>query len=296
MNNKRSMIGIFLICVIMVSFGLAYDPGLDQRYLPFLIVMSFVTLLFFFVKISQSNLKRRKKSILLFAASLAETLWLNLVGITLDEWFGLLFIGAICLAWFLVNFLCTYFRQRRVVSRWNEAYSVWKSGGSEEDYLREMEQCEAEIENDTGITLVYGGIPLKDYILIHKIYLLKEMGRNEECLALLKSIRPKIQNPEVQKALLEVEAEIANRVADVCKTCDDSCSLDFQYKGSYIDTIRKWELVIYIVIPLISVFISRVFRLAQGEKLEEILSGIMVGILLDLFLAIIFLFIKKHRR
>ena len=71
-----------------------------------------------------------------------------------------------------------------------------------------MEQCETEIKNDTGIMLVYGGIPLNDYISVHKIYLLKEMERNQECLALLESTRPKIKNPEVQKALLEIETEI----------------------------------------------------------------------------------------
>ena len=44
---------------------------------------------------------------------------------------------------------------------------------------------------------------------VHKIFLLKEMERNEECLVLLKSIQPKIRNPEVQKALLEVQTELS---------------------------------------------------------------------------------------
>ena len=74
--------------------------------------------------------------------------------------------------------------------------------------MKEIEQCEAEIKNDTGIMLVYGGIPLNDYISVHKIYLLKEMGRDQECLALLKSIQPKIKDPEVRKALSEVEGKI----------------------------------------------------------------------------------------
>ena len=50
---------------------------------------------------------------------------------------------------------------------------------------------------------------MNDYISVHKIFLLKEMERNEECLVLLKSIQPKIRNPEVQKALLEVQTELS---------------------------------------------------------------------------------------
>ncbi len=48
-------------------------------------------------------------------------------------------------------------------------------------------------------------------MLIHKIYLLKEMGRDRECLELLKSTLPGIKDPEVQKALSEVETEITKK-------------------------------------------------------------------------------------
>ena len=212
MKNKREIIGLFLICALMVSLGLAFNPEEDQRYLPFLVVMAFVTLMFFLVKIGQSNLKRHHKTLFFFFASLAEMLWLGWVGITLNGWFTLGFMGVVCVTWFLVNLVYVYLHQRRVVSRWNAAYTAWKSGGSAENYLKEMEQCEAEIKNDTGIMLVYGGIPLNDYISVHKIYLLKEMERNQECLALLKSIMPKIKNPEVQKALSEIETEITKRL------------------------------------------------------------------------------------
>ena len=208
MKNKREIIGLFLICALMVSLGLAFNPEEDQRYLPFLVVMAFVTLMFFLVKIGQSDLKRHHKTLFFFFASLAEMLWLGWVGITLNGWFTLGFMGVVCVTWFLVNLVYVYLHQRRVVSRWNIAYTAWKSGGSAENYLKEMEQCEAEIKNDTGIMLVYGGIPLNDYISVHKIYLLKEMERNQECLALLKSIMPKIKTPEVQKALSEIETEI----------------------------------------------------------------------------------------
>jgi len=212
LKNKREIIGLFLICALMVSLGLAFNPEEDQRYLPFLVVMAFVTLMFFLVKIGQSDLKRHHKTLFFFFASLAEMLWLGWVGITLNGWFTLGFMGVVCVTWFLVNLVYVYLHQRRVVSRWNAAYTAWKSGGSAENYLKEMEQCEAEIKNDTGIMLVYGGIPLNDYISVHKIYLLKEMERNQECLALLKSIMPKIKNPEVQKALSEIETEITKRL------------------------------------------------------------------------------------
>ena len=209
MKKKKEIIGIVLIGAVMVSLGLAFNPEEDLGYLPFLAVMAFVTLIFFLVKISKFNLKKQYKTILFFFVSLAEMLWLGWVGITLNGRFTLGFMGAVCVAWFLINLVYVYLHQRRVVSRWNVAYAAWKSGGSAEDYMKEMEQCEAEIKNDTGIMLVYGGIPLNDYISLHKIYLLKEMQRNQECLALLKGIQPKIKNPEVQKALSEVEAEIS---------------------------------------------------------------------------------------
>ena len=212
MKNKREIIGLFLICALMVSLGLAFNPEEDQRYLPFLVVMAFVTMMFFLVKIGQSDLKRHHKTLFFFFASLAEMLWLGWVGITLNGWFTLGFMGVVCVTWFLVNLVYVYLHQRRVVSRWNIAYTAWKSGGSAENYLKEMEQCEIEIKNDTGIMLVYGGIPLNDYISVHKIYLLKEMERNQECLALLKNIMPKIKNPEVQKALSEIETEITKRL------------------------------------------------------------------------------------
>ena len=128
----------------------------------FLAVMAFVTLIFFLVKISQFNLKKQYKTILFFFVSLAEMLWLGWVGITWNGRFTLGFMGAVCVAWFLINLVYVYLHKRRVVSRWNVAYTAWKSGGSAEDYMKEMEQCEAEIKNDTGIMLVYGGIPLND--------------------------------------------------------------------------------------------------------------------------------------
>ena len=49
--------------------------------------------------------------------------------------------------------------------------------------------------------------------------------------------------------------------------------------------------LIYIVIPIITVFLCRLLKVAQGEKNEELVFGIMIGILFD----IIFLTIQKLR-
>lgn len=209
MKNKKGLIGIFLRCVILLLLGLAFDLERDYRYLPIMILIAFAILIFFLLKISRSNLKRYHKTVFFFFVSLAAMLWLGWVGVTLSWQFTLGFMGMVCITWFLINIFCVYLHQRWVITRWNTAYAAWKSGGSAEDYLEEMEQCEGELKKDTGIMLVYGGIPLNDYISVHKIFLLKEMERNEECLVLLKSIQPKIRNPEVQKALLEVETELS---------------------------------------------------------------------------------------
>lgn len=211
MKNKRGLIGVFLRCVLMISLGMAFDLERDYKYLPFMVLIAFVMLMFFLLTVSRSNLNRHLKTVFFFFVSLAVMLWLGWVGVTLSWQFTLGFMGSVCITWFLMNIFCIYLHQRRVVARWNTAYAAWKSGGSGEDYLKEMEQCEAELKKDTGIMLVYGGIPLNDYILVHKIYLLKEMGRDWECLKLLKSILPKIKNPEVQKALSEVETEVTKK-------------------------------------------------------------------------------------
>ncbi len=53
---------------------------------------------------------------------------------------------------------------------------------------------------------VYPG--LYGFSLYHLVFN-KHLLYFQECLALLKGIQPKIKNPEVQKALSEVEAEIS---------------------------------------------------------------------------------------
>lgn len=212
MKNKSEFIGIFLRCAIMVLLGLAFNPERDRRYLPFMVIIAFVMLMFFLMKINQSNLKKHQKTILFFFVSLGVTLWLGWVGITLNWQSTLSFMALACIVWFFINLFSAYVRQRRVVSRWNAAYSAWTSGGHAEDYLKEIERCEEEIKNDTGIMLMHEGIPLNIYILVQKIYLLKEMGREQECLALLKNIQSKIPNTDILKALVEVETELSKKL------------------------------------------------------------------------------------
>ena len=48
----------------------------------------------------------------------------------------------------------------------------------------------------------------------------------------------------------------------------------------------------YIVIPIISVCMCRILKLAQGEKNGEIIFGIMLGIFLDM----VFYIIDKLKR
>ena len=43
----------------------------------------------------------------------------------------------------------------------------------------------------------------------------------------------------------------------------------------------------YIVIPIIAVFLCRILKVAQGEKNEEVIFGIMLGIFLDIIFYII---------
>lgn len=57
--------------------------------------------------------------------------------------------------------------------------------------------------------------------------------------------------------------------------------------------IQKYYFAIYLVIPIISVCLCRLFRLAQGEKNEEIIFGIMVDVVLDLILCAAHLIIVK---
>ena len=51
--------------------------------------------------------------------------------------------------------------------------------------------------------------------------------------------------------------------------------------------------LMFVIIPLLSVFICLVFKVAQGEKVEEIAGGIIIGLVLDLIYLIILLITKR---
>ena len=53
--------------------------------------------------------------------------------------------------------------------------------------------------------------------------------------------------------------------------------------------------ILFIIIPMVSVFLCRAFRIAQGEKNEEIVIGIMIGILIDIIYSFILLFVSKKQ-
>lgn len=51
--------------------------------------------------------------------------------------------------------------------------------------------------------------------------------------------------------------------------------------------------LMFIIFPVLSVFICVMLRLAQGEKVEEIVFGIMLGFVLDIIYLVILLINKK---
>lgn len=58
-----------------------------------------------------------------------------------------------------------------------------------------------------------------------------------------------------------------------------------------VRNILKYLLLI--IIPIISVVLCMVFRLAQGERIEELVFGVMLGILLDFIYSIVLLFVSR---
>ena len=60
--------------------------------------------------------------------------------------------------------------------------------------------------------------------------------------------------------------------------------------------LRKINFLICIFIPVIVVSICRILKVAQGEKNEEIVVGIMIGILVDVVYATINYFISKGKK
>lgn len=52
---------------------------------------------------------------------------------------------------------------------------------------------------------------------------------------------------------------------------------------------------LFVLIPVVSVVLCRLLRVAQGEKNEEIVLGIMIGIVIDL-VACFVLFQRKRLR
>lgn len=51
--------------------------------------------------------------------------------------------------------------------------------------------------------------------------------------------------------------------------------------------------LLFIIIPVISILFCLVFELAQGEKIEEIIFGIISGFVLDLIYLIILLLMNN---
>ena len=59
------------------------------------------------------------------------------------------------------------------------------------------------------------------------------------------------------------------------------------------NVLKVLEYILFIIIPIVSVFLCRAFRIAQGEKNEEIVVGIMIGIVINLIYSFVLLFVSK---
>ncbi len=51
----------------------------------------------------------------------------------------------------------------------------------------------------------------------------------------------------------------------------------------------------FVIIPFLCVLCCRLFEIAQGEKNEEIVFGVMIGLVLDLLYAIILFLVTKKK-
>lgn len=143
------------------------------------------------------------QSLTLCLVTVCEVLWLNWAGVPLTRplLLGLL-ITVVGLEILLIPAV-SFFRQQRLVLRFNAAYAAKEAGGSCAELLAEIERCEEGLKFCNGLDITYGGIPFKYMILLHKAALLREMGRKQESIALYQEVCPKIKDPETQKALLD---------------------------------------------------------------------------------------------
>ena len=57
--------------------------------------------------------------------------------------------------------------------------------------------------------------------------------------------------------------------------------------------INILKYLMFIIIPFISVLLCIAFKIAQGEINEEIIFGVMLGIVLDFIYSIILLIVNK---
>jgi len=57
--------------------------------------------------------------------------------------------------------------------------------------------------------------------------------------------------------------------------------------------INSLKYLLFIIVPIFSVILCMAFKIAQGEKTEEIVFGVMLGIVLDFIYAILLMFINR---
>lgn len=62
---------------------------------------------------------------------------------------------------------------------------------------------------------------------------------------------------------------------------------------------EKWVnllYLMYLIIPFVTVLICRLLKFAQGEKNEEIVIGVFIGVIIDLFLAVVHALTRQKNR
>ena len=79
----------------MISLGMAFDLERDYKYLPFMVLIAFVMLMFFLLTISRSNLNRHLKTVFFFFVSI---LLISTMSLIIFDDYSLLHCLFVCLA------------------------------------------------------------------------------------------------------------------------------------------------------------------------------------------------------
>lgn len=203
-RKAAAVLAVILWVFLLILVGYTAREGIWVDHPVLLILVSIIPWAVFLILSGLMSTDRPLvRSLILFLVCVCEALWLGWAGVPMTRplLFGIL-IAAAFLELLLIPAI-SFFRQRRIVLRFNAAYAAKEAGGSCAELLAEIERCEEGLKTCSGLDITYGGIPFKYMIRLHKAALLREMGRKQESIALYQEVCPKIKDPETQKALQE---------------------------------------------------------------------------------------------